>query len=74
MMSDSVNQPTAAPTRKVTIGAAIGALVTIVVWLVDVASDQEVPALVAAALVVVLAFAASYITPNVNVAEPEEAV
>ena len=53
----------AKPARKVSAGAAVGALVTIVVWIVELAGHTTVPAYVAVALSTLLAFIVSYLIP-----------
>jgi hypothetical protein len=57
-------QPSLAPTRKVASGTLAGALVTVAVWVVQVATDVTVPAEVAAAAVVLLGFAAAWLVPD----------
>lgn len=51
-----IDQPSAAPTRKVGAGALAGAIVTIGVW----ATPADEPAAVVAAAVVVVTFLVSY--------------
>lgn len=55
-----VNQPTLAPTTKVTAGAIAGAITVVLVWLVGMAG-LEVPAEVASAVTVIISFLTSYI-------------
>lgn len=52
----------AAPVRKVAVGAAAGALTTVLVWVVSL-TGLEVPDVVAAAVTTLVIFAASYLTP-----------
>lgn len=53
----------AKPARKVSAGAAVGALVTIGVWVIETAGHTTVPAYVAVALSTLLAFVVSYLIP-----------
>lgn len=59
----TVNQNSAAPTRKVTAAGLSGALVTILVWAADSFLHVEIPAVVAAALVLVFSFGVAYFVP-----------
>lgn len=58
------NQPTAVPTTKVQAGAAIGALGTVAVWAINYFFGITLPPEVAAAVVTVAMFAASYLMPE----------
>jgi flagellar biosynthesis protein FliR len=51
------------PARKVSVGAAVGALVTLVVWVIEAAGHTTVPAYVAVALSTLLTFIISYLVP-----------
>lgn len=53
----------AKPARKVSVGAAVGALVTIAVWVIEAAGHTTVPAYVAVALSTLLTFIVSYLIP-----------
>ena len=53
--------PAAKPTNKVTAVGLAGALATIIAWAVETFGHVTIPALVVAALVTVLTFAAGYI-------------
>lgn len=57
-----MDQDSAAPTNKVMAAAAGGALTTVVVWIVSLVSEVEVPAEVAAALTTLIGFVAAYFT------------
>ena len=48
------------PNTKVTAGALAGAAVTIIIWILEATMSTEIPAAVAAALVVVVSFGLSY--------------
>lgn len=61
---DSVDQPTATPTRKVATAGISGAIVAIIFWLVGLVSDVEIPPEVAAAVTTIVAFALSYLVPE----------
>ncbi|WP_018687034.1 hypothetical protein [Actinokineospora enzanensis] len=52
-----------APTRKVGAGAAVGAITVVLVWIAG-SLGVEIPADVAAAVTVLLSFAASYLVPE----------
>jgi putative flippase GtrA len=56
----SVNQPSIAPTTKVTAGGVAGALTVLVVWILGLL-HVPVPPEVASALTVVISFVASYL-------------
>lgn len=56
----SVNQPSIAPTTKVTAGGVAGALTVLVVWVLGLL-HVPVPPEVASALTVVISFVASYL-------------
>ena len=58
------NQPTLAPTSKVQAAAAVGALGTIAVWAMDQFFGVTLTPEVAAAIVTVAMFAASYLMPE----------
>lgn len=55
-------QSSAAPIRKVWIGALTGAITTIVVWVLSLAK-VDVPPLVGSAITTVLTFVVSYLVP-----------
>lgn len=59
-----IKHPTPAPSRKVSYGAAVGAMNTIALWAFTTATGVEIPAQVASAMTVVLMFIASYITKH----------
>ena len=59
-----MNQPTAAPTRKVTAGALAAALTTILVWVLSEFAGVELPPEVAAAVTSILTLGAAYIVPE----------
>lgn len=54
-----------APVAKVVAGGVAGAIVTILVWIVSL-FGLTVPAEVAGAAVVIISFAAAYITPGAS--------
>jgi putative flippase GtrA len=54
---------TAAPTRKVAVGGIAGAMVTVVVFVLNNYLKTPIPADVATALTVMLSFAVSYWVP-----------
>jgi hypothetical protein len=60
-------QQSMAPTRKVMAGGAIGAAITILVWVLNafklLPQGQQIPAEVAAALTTLVSFAVSYFVP-----------
>lgn len=60
------NLSAAVPTRKVAAGALAGAVITVMVWLLKVIWNVQVPADVTTALSTVLTFAMSYITPSAD--------
>lgn len=53
----------AKPARKISVGAAVGALVTIIVWLIESIGHTTVPAYIAVALSTLLSFVVSYLVP-----------
>lgn len=58
-----MNTSTSAPAQKVIAGGVAGAIVTILIWFAGTFAHVDIPAEVAASLVVVLSFLVSYITP-----------
>jgi hypothetical protein len=58
--SKNTGSETVSPTNKVIAAGATGAVVTILVWLINTYSGQKIPAEVAAALTVVLSSLAAY--------------
>jgi hypothetical protein len=52
-----------APARKVWVGAAVGALVTIIVWLIETIGKITIPAGVVVAFNTVITFIVSYLIP-----------
>jgi hypothetical protein len=62
--SKSANRPTPLPTNKVIAGGAVGALVTIGVFIMNTyfLKDNKIPAEVASALTTILGAVASYYT------------
>jgi hypothetical protein len=52
------------PTRKVGSGVDAGAVVTILVWIIDATTGVEMPPEVAAALVTVITLVTSYFVPE----------
>jgi putative flippase GtrA len=61
---DSVDQPTAAPTRKVATGGLGAAVVTIIIWLVQTFTDVEVTPEIAAALAGAIGWILAYLVPE----------
>lgn len=59
-----------APDRKVGSGFLAGAVVTIIVWIVETFTSVSVPPEVAAALVTIIAFGASYFTTEPRTEPP----
>lgn len=59
-----MNQPTAQPTRKVATAGGAGALVLILVWVLEEFAGISIPAEVASALTVLVSFAAAYVVPE----------
>jgi hypothetical protein len=59
----SESNPSLKPQRKVAVGAASGAAVTVLAWGVGLAG-VEVPVEVAGSLIVLVSFIASYFIPN----------
>ena len=59
------NQPTAAPTRKVTVGALAGALTVLAVYLLGLAG-LDLPAEGAAALTTLVSFVLAYLVPSAD--------
>ena len=57
----SASSPTRLPVPKVVAAGLGGAVATILLWLVEVTTGVEVPALVAGAATTLLAFAAGYL-------------
>jgi hypothetical protein len=57
------HSPSAFPVRKVAAGGVAGALTTIIVWILSVAFKIDIPPEIAAAITVVLSFAAGYFIP-----------
>ena len=55
--------PSALPVRKVAAGGAAGAVTTIIVWILSAAFKIDIPPEIAAAITVVLSFAAGYFIP-----------
>jgi hypothetical protein len=60
----TINQPTLAPSRKVSAAGVSGAAVTVVVWAAQAALHIEIPAVVAAALVLIASFGVAYLVPS----------
>ena len=54
---------TAKPIRKISYGALVGAVVTLVVWLIETLGKITVPAYIAVALSTILTFVISYLIP-----------
>ena len=54
------------PSTKVTAGALAGAVVTVIVWLVGAMTSVDIPAEVAAALVVIVSLGLSYVVPDTS--------
>lgn len=59
-MSNLVDQPTAAPTRKVAAGGIGGALSIVLIYIIQVVFTVELPAEVASAVTLIVSFLASY--------------
>jgi len=59
-----MDQPTPAPTRKVTSGGLAGALSILVIWLINTVVGKEVPPEVASSFTVVLTFIVAYLVPE----------
>lgn len=57
-------EPTATPTRKVLVGAAAGALISILAWLSKSMGGPEVPAEIALSGQTVIVFMIQYLVPN----------
>ena len=55
--------PSAFPVRKVAAGGVAGAITTIIVWILSAAFKVDMPPEIAAAITVVLSFAAGYFIP-----------
>lgn len=55
------DQPTTVPSRKVTAGSLAGAVTAILVWTANDFFGIEIPADVASAVTVVIAFSTSYL-------------
>lgn len=60
--SVSYDQPSAAPTQKVAVGAIAGSITVVLVYLVKTVLNVEVPPEVASAVTVILSFLSSYFT------------
>jgi di/tricarboxylate transporter len=61
------------PSTKVTAGVLAGAVTTVILWIVEASTSIDVPALVAAAIVVVVTFVLQYFIPETNPAPSAEA-
>lgn len=59
-----MDQPDATPTRKVATAGISGAVVAILIWVLQATTDVEVPAEVAAAVTTIVAFVLSYLVPE----------
>ena len=59
----SFKHTTAAPSRKVAVGGVAGAMVTVVVFVLNNYLKPPIPADISTALTVILSFAASYWVP-----------
>ncbi len=53
----------AKPIRKISYGALVGAVVTLVVWLIETLGKVTVPAYIAVALSTILTFVIAYLIP-----------
>lgn len=51
------------PARKVWVGSLVGALVTIVIWIIETAANTKVPSFIAVAISTLLTGIVSYIVP-----------
>lgn len=60
-MSQTVNQPTPAPTRKVAATGIAGAVTVVLIYLVQSFFNVSIPAEVASAVTLILSFASGYI-------------
>ena len=58
------------PNTKVTAAALAGAVVTIVIWILEATMSTEIPAAVAAAIVVVVSFGLGYFVREPTTAPP----
>lgn len=61
-----MRQQSAAPTTKVTVGAATGALSALIVWILNMyvlPPDRQIPAEIGMLLTTLLTFIASYVVP-----------
>jgi len=69
-MAETVNQPTWAPTRKVS-AAGIGAVVSLVlIWILQTAlPDLVIPEAIAAAIGSIISFALAYLVPEWGTAD-----
>lgn len=59
-MSQLVNQPTAAPTRKVAATGIAGAITIVLVYLVQALFNVEIPAEVSSAITLLISFVSGY--------------
>jgi hypothetical protein len=64
MPTDKVNQPTLAPTNKVTSGTIFGAIAAIVAWADDKFWHDNIPGPVEIAMIVLAFAVAGYFTKN----------
>jgi len=55
--------PSVLPVRKVAAGGAAGAVTAIIVWILSAAFKIDIPPEIAAAITVLLSFAAGYLIP-----------
>ena len=60
----TVNQPSAAPTRKVTASAIAGALTVLIVFLIEEFTAYDVDETVSGAITILIATLAGYFVPN----------
>ena len=51
------------PARKVWVGALTGAIVTIIVWIIETAANYKIPASIVVAFNTVVSFIVSYLVP-----------
>ncbi len=64
--ADAAGKPTAAPTRKVLSAAVVGAIVTVVVWVLNhfvLKSSDQIDGTLSSALTTIATFIAGYFTP-----------
>ncbi len=59
-MSQLIDQPTAAPTRKVAAGGIGGALSIVLIYLVELVFDLSLPSEVVASITAIISFLSSY--------------